>query len=219
MTEDATTFAPIPESRPLKDPRAAKDQLLRGWSALKGTMGLPSDGEALERLAIHDLTIHDAVKRDDPAPMPLNPESPEDRAARQAEFARTQAEERGAIITHAPRGPQLIPILDLPPHLVSARWPFALGRLKRILEGATPAFTADGNIDWRATCSTCGDPKRAYEYMELKSWFDFRLVPQTRRHNPFHGMSSRDAGLKFQAEVENLCDRSSGRLGPWWVPK
>lgn len=219
MNEDATTFAPIPESRPLKDPRAAKDQLLRGWSALKGTMGLPSSGADLERLAVHDLRVHDAVKRDDPAPLPAAVESAEERAARQKAFAAEQAATTGAVITHAPRGPQLVPVLDLPPHLVSSRWPFALGRLKRILEGASPAFAADGSIDWRATCSTCGDPKRAYEYMDLKSWFDFRLTPQTRRHNPFFGMSSRDAGLKFQAEVENLCDRSSGRLGPWWVPK
>lgn len=217
--EGATTFDPIRASVPLSDPRAAKDQLLRGWKPLEGQFGLPSGGDALERLATHDLLVHDAVKRDDGSAPRVNPESPEDRRARQAEFAARAAEQSGVVVAHqAPRF-AIVPVLDLPPHLVSPRWPYALGRLARILEGATPTFTADGAIDWRATTATCGHPRLAYAYMDLRMYFDFRLVPQTQRHNPFWGMSARDAGLKFQAEVENICDRSTGTMHQWWVPK
>lgn len=216
-----TEFAPIPEARPIADPHVAKDQLLRGWKAIEGQFGLPVGGDQLERLATHDLTVYDAVRRDDGPPMPVNPETPDERRARHDEFAAKAAEEHRATVLHAPpKRPALVPALDLPPHLVSPRWPFALGRLRRILEGATPTINpVDCSIDWRATCSTCGDPRRAYEYMELKSNFDFRTVPQTERHNPFWGLSALDAGLKFQSEVERLCDRSTGKLGQWWVPK
>jgi len=32
-------------------------------------------------------------------------------------------------------------------------------------------------------------------------------------------MPKREASMKLAREVEDICDASSGRLGPWQVPK
>ena len=37
--------------------------------------------------------------------------------------------------------------------------------------------------------------------------------------NPFHGLDPIDFGAKFQRMIEDICDRSTSKLGPWWVPK
>jgi len=36
-------------------------------------------------------------------------------------------------------------------------------------------------------------------------------------HNPFRGLSDKDAARMFMRRVYDICDRSTGVLGHWWV--
>lgn len=216
------TWAPVKALKPLETAQQLKDATVRDYTRNAGRPGMPADSAAIERLAVADLTLAERVMSEDP-PAPRKPE-PASRKADRHDQVQAEASKVGARIVRdenaaRPHTQQITPILDLPAHMISPRWPFALGRLRRVLAGAQPQFNADGTTNWPATLATCEDPKRALEYMQLRCYFDFRHVPQTRRHNPFWGMSNRDAALKFQAEVENICDRSAARLGNWWVPK
>ena len=87
--------------------------------------------------------------------------------------------------------------------------------IARILEGATPS------TDLRAACSTATCPDLAYEIMTTYANAVTRGMPRRSgdEANPFFGMSEVDTSRMMQAILEGIADRSSGRLGPWWVPK
>ena len=182
--------------------------------------GMPADAAGIERLAKDDLRLADAYKRDTAEGMaPTEAQRAAAKAASQAAAAE-QAKADGVEITKG-KARELGPQFDLPAEYgTSDRWRLAKGRLARIISGAgMPSRRVDGSFDFAAMTATCEIPALAYRY--LCAWFNFdlRYLPQTARHNPFYGMSSRDASLKLAREVEDICDASSGRLGPWQVPK
>lgn len=211
---------PVAALRPVKDPHELRDRTIRDYTRSMGAPGMPSTAEGIERLALADLALGDAYNRD--APTGFAPTA-EQRAAAKAERDAAQASEmraRGIELTRSkPR--DLGPQLDIPPSIgLSDRWMHAKGRLSAILRGAGPPRRfPSGAFDFRSMTSTCECPDLAYRF--LAAWFDFDLrhVPETARHNPFYGMAHRDASLKLVRVVEDLCDKSTGRLGPWWVPK
>lgn len=104
------------------------------------------------------------------------------------------------------------------PMLVSERWGAAVARLARILQGGVEkrstivaAVTGGGKL-----------AKLAAEYTELWGNYMFRHQPPPlsgKDHNPFRGLSDRDASQKFMRLVEDICDKSTGELGTWYTPK
>jgi hypothetical protein len=213
--------APIAAPRPIVDPLALKERTVRDYTRNAGRPGMPSSAAAIEALAVADLNLSDAYLRDTPKPMAPSP-------AAQAEAKREQRakadalakEQHGVDVT---RGPvrDLGPQLDLPPEYgLSERWQHAKGRLLMIMTGASPPVRfADGTFDFRSMTSTCLAPDLAYRF--LAHWFDFDLrgLPQTAKHNPYYGMSHRDASLKLARLVEDLCDESTKipAFGNWWA--
>ena len=212
-------FAALPTVLPL-DARQLRERTIRDYARNMGAPGMPSTIEEIERLAVADLVLSDAVTRDAPAHIPPTAaQVAEAKVARRQTLAEEQRAKGVELTNEAPR--ELGPQFDLPPEFgTSDRWGHAKGRLAAIVAGAgAPKRFASGAFDFRSMTSTCACPDLAYRFLAAWCDFDLRYVAQTAKHNPFFGMSSRDASLKLARVVEDLCDASTGRLGQWWVPK
>ena len=195
------------------DGLALKDRTVRDYKRAAERAGLPVDMGAIERVAAEDCATYDAVMRNATPTAPAKPD-PEKEAAHAAELDR-QAAAVGGTIDHGDivYEKRTIAALHNRP-LPDSRLAHASGRVLRILQGATPSK------DFRIACSTCECPDLAYELLRLIAQIVTRLQPQRPRDepNPFHGLSEIDASRLYQRRVEDICDRSTGKLGPWWVP-
>jgi hypothetical protein len=222
VTDDSITVdvgpAPIPCSSPLE----LKARMMEDYTSKAGTFGLPKEPSEIERLVLHDLRLADAFRRDEgPVPERVAP-SAEDIAKRRLAAQVAVAEQTGGngalVMGAAPT--EWGPTLDLPPSIaMSERWSLAKGRLVRIMDGASEPVRRGGAYDFRAMTATCGYPAGAYAFLSLWFSFDLRGAVQTRRHNPFYGLSHRDASLKFVRLVEDICDQSTGTsMGSWFTP-
>lgn len=137
----------------------------------------------------------------------MRPDPVADELARTKSRLLKSTEER----TNKPAG-----FLDARPHKVSPRWPYACARIQRILEGAQPAR----GHSFESACKTAAYPRLAQDFMELYSYYLTRDKPAPivgTDHNPFRLMSGRDAVAKFQVLVEKICDRSTAKMGGWYV--
>lgn len=101
------------------------------------------------------------------------------------------------------------------PQSVSERWGYAVARVRRILEGSGGASTFEQGTK-NATM-----PKLAKEFSDLYGYWLTMFAPPppmgTVDPNPFRGLSAKDASRKFIRLVEDICDRSTGVLGSWYV--
>ena len=98
------------------------------------------------------------------------------------------------------------------PRTISPRWSYAVMRIKRILEGHAKATTVEGAIRGAEYAGL------AQQYIETWSFYMFRSKPAPlvgTDHNPFRHLSDGDAIRKFVRMVEDICDRSTGKLGSW----
>lgn len=106
-------------------------------------------------------------------------------------------------------------ILYANPMRISKRWPYAVMRIKRILEGAHRT----SNIEHAVKESEYS--ALAKEYMETWMFYMTRnrpAPPRGRRdHNPYRNLSDTDAARMFVRRVEDVCDKSCRQLGGWWV--
>lgn len=103
-------------------------------------------------------------------------------------------------------------VLHADPRTISKDWPYAVMRIKRILEGAARSSSIEGAV------SGAEYPALAKQYME--TWIYYmtrdRSVPVGKvDHNPFRHLSDGDAMRKFVRFVEDVCDRSTGKLHAW----
>lgn len=209
---------PIRAFRPITDPLELKDRTVRDYTrSMPGLSALD-----IETIAVADLNLSDAFKRDEvPRTPPTEAQKAEAKAQRDAALDAKFAEENLTLTRNAPR--ELGPQFDLPPEYgESERWRSAKARLGRILTGAGPVTRhPDGTYDFRSMTSTCECPGLAYTF--LCHWFDFdlRYEPRTQKHNPYYAMTRREASLKLARLVEDLCDSSTGipGLGAWRTEK
>lgn len=91
------------------------------------------------------------------------------------------------------------------------------GRIKQILRprGDIGAMARRGNTIAESTIE-CTDPKLSLEFLELWTWYmPLRALPSPK--NKFYWMSDGDAAKAFIRGLEDICDRSTARFGPWWV--
>jgi hypothetical protein len=198
--------------------------MLEDYTAKAGTFGLPRDSQSIERLVLHDLNLYDAFKRDEApqqkAPAPTQEDFAASRAKAKAAVAETTNGKGSLDVGGAPT--EWGPTLDLPASVgLSERWMLAKGRIRRVMEGAgLPTKHGDGSMNFHAMTATCGYPAGAYEFLALWFSFDLRGLVQTRKHNPFFGLTHREASLKFVRLTEDICDRSSTTsMGSWFTPK
>lgn len=195
-------------------PLELKDVTVRDYVRDSARMGAPMTVQEAERRALVDCQIYDAVMREQRPTAPAKPD-PEREAAKAAELDK-QAADVGAEINRGQVETKRAPVAALHKrHRPDSRAAYAKGRILRILEGATPSASLE------TACQTATIPSLALEVMRLYSNMvtrGFPRRPQDER-NPFFGMSDLDASQMMQAMLENICDRSTGKLGPWWVPK
>lgn len=100
------------------------------------------------------------------------------------------------------------------PRIISPRWSYAVMRIKRILEGAARAPSVEDAVKGAEHAAL------AQQYMETWAFYMFRSKPAPlvgTDHNPFRHMSDGDAIRRFVRMVEDICDRSTGRLGSWYT--
>lgn len=106
-------------------------------------------------------------------------------------------------------------VLHANPMKISPRWPYAVMRIKRILEGA------HRTSDIEAAVRGSEYSALAREYMETWIYYMTRTRPAPKNgridHNPYRDLSDVDAARMFVRNVENVCDRSVSKLGGWWV--
>lgn len=105
-------------------------------------------------------------------------------------------------------------VLDGNPQLVSEQWGAAVARIKRILEGT------GGSAVFSQAVTNATMPKLAARVIEVWSFYKNRGRPAPARgvdHNPFRGLSNRDAFRMYQRLMMDICDRSTGVLGSWYV--
>ncbi len=94
----------------------------------------------------------------------------------------------------------------------SPKAPFARARLVRILEGSG----ASGEATMAEALKYAAMPGLAREFVNLVVWYKFARHRRSK-WNPFLGLSDGDAAKKFSALIFDICDRSTGRMGHWWV--
>lgn len=221
---DSLEIAAPPELVPLKSAQELKDRTMRDYMRNAGLPGMPSDPREIERLVNADLNLADNYEREEGPPEVKPEESREEQAEnrRLKDFKLNNLLPDNTQIVRNVQSQVFSDFLDLPPEIEnSEKWRLARGRMVRIMEGASAApRTADGRLDFRAMTSTCNYPRGAYELISDMFSFEYRYEYITRKHNPFFGMSKRDASLQFVARAMNICDRSTGTsMGQWFVPK
>jgi hypothetical protein len=101
------------------------------------------------------------------------------------------------------------------PTKVSEKWAKACGRMKRIAETANTSTS-----DLAKAVDTAELGPLVVEVAELWSSWMLRSEPPPKHgidRNPFRGMRTRDALRKFETLAYAICDRSTGKLGHWYV--
>lgn len=162
----------------------------------------------IERVVAADLQVYEAVesaRKAAPAPKPKIDER-EDTAA-------IVARSKGMELYRRPIGADVAdPLLDKDPRKVSAKFPAMMARIKRII-------APRGNVRQRTFTKSLEEmtaPKLAREFLNLFICYQQPSIPV--RGNPFLEMANpRDRARMFLRKVEDICDRSTGSMGPWWV--
>lgn len=100
------------------------------------------------------------------------------------------------------------------PRIIGPRWPYAVMRIARILEGVAKSSNIEHAIEG-------AELKRlAHQYAEAYAFYLTRTRPPPAKgadHNPFRHLSDFDAFRRFIRCVEDICDRSTGKLGSWYT--
>ena len=210
---------PIPALRPPSSPQELRDSMVEDFMVMNRSMGLPDDRPTVERQALTYLHVHDAVQREAPAPPP--PPTREERAAAERDRAK-RLDERAAERhqAHIMRGHErVVSTKNAVMHaktLPTDRWSYAKARIARICEGVI------NHPDIVKATAGCTMPKLAREVFRIQGFVLTRHTPPNQmppgsERNPFFGMSEADYAAKFRRLIEDICDRSTGRLGSWYV--
>ncbi len=165
----------------------------------------------VERIVQADLQIYDAFERERRAAPPPSRAVPDEREDVAARVAR----ERGMTMVRTSQDrwqDSSDAVLDRDPRQVSAKFPAMMARIKRIV-------APRGDVSQRSLTKTLEEltsPKLAREFLNL--FLCYRSPTMRVRGNPFLEVdSARDRARIFLRKVEDICDRSTGSMGPWWV--
>lgn len=214
MTDSVTLR--VPALKPIDNPIKLREATVRDYKGAAERAGVPVSMREIERVALRDCEVYEGVKRAAPAARKQTPEElAEVRRIKRAQLEQ-EAQAAGATTVIDPRKIQMRRVKQM--HAVSKqldRWAYAKGRIARICAGMSRS------TDLVKATSTCEIPHLALAVFRLQADFKirFRQPRPGDEPNPFFGMSDVDAGRLLQRKVEDICDASTGRLGPWLVPK
>lgn len=204
--------------RELLTPRQMYERLVQSYMFSYAAQGKAVEVRDVERQVTEELQIVDAARRNgeltgggqrDTSPSVIRPD---ELAAAQAQTGTVltvdrDPELRGAAHRYRPNA------LHRNPMAVSARWGAAVARIGRILEGAAGGTLVDATKNAQI-------PALAKKWVEVYGFYMTRARAPAFGvvdHNPFRGMSDRDASRAFMRAVEDICDKSTGVLGSWYV--
>lgn len=195
------------------DPRVLRDRMIRGYTQSYARAKIRASAADIEKQVIADCQLVDAARAaGDLSATPKKKAKPKKRSnplieAQHTTNTRLSVNERKQVVRSR--------VLHGNPLAISERWGAAAARISRILEGVRRDTSSlvvaveDAEIGVLAT-----------EYADLWGHFmtRYQAPPLSGNdRNPFRGLSDRDAARKFQRLVEDICDRSTGRLGSWYV--
>ncbi len=191
-----------------------RERTVRDYRRWTERAGAPVDLAAIERQAVADCEVAGRVLAERPAPREAKPD-PAKQAEKAGELERQVAATGSTLVTgnvRVQRRKRTALTQKAPP---ASKWSYAMGRLARILadDGPSPDRAAAGSLK--------------AEIERLRAWAVMRIPKRaahliaTRRAkdevNPFDGVSEMDFNRMFQAKVYAICDKSTGKFGPWWV--
>jgi hypothetical protein len=217
-----TDERPIPALRPAASPQELREWTVEDYTVMARAMGLPSDRETIERQAVSDLSLYDAIQREDyrtPPSAPSPEKQAEERQSRAQNLDVHMAEKHGAQVMRGDE--KVVSQRGKIMHATSAptdRWSNAKARVFRICQGRT------NHPDPVVATSTCEMPKLALALFKIQAFVITRHVPPWKlppgsEANPFFGLKPDEYMKKMQRMIEDVCDKSTGRMGPWHVPK
>lgn len=191
--------------RPLRTAHELKEATLRDYRRNMERIGVTADAGALERLVVNDLQLVDyhnaGVDKTRTAPKP----KPEPKPGPPPE-----ALNRDGLVVYDLKGKAVKrrrSMLSLPSRLVDDKWPYAMGRILRITEGAY----AKKSVAECVATSEC--PELAREVFTLYLHY---INPNPSVKNFFYGLKQADVDRKVKRMVEDICDKSAGKLGQWY---
>ncbi len=189
---------------PLTSPQQVREATVRDYKRNAERAGQSPPVEVLEKLAIADCEMADAYMRG----LDLSPPRKKKPAAEKPSRIIQPKDDIDTQLKAAPAQRDR-PMTYLDFLAISTRWPYAMGRMKRILEGSQP------NRDPIKVAESCEIPDLAVKVLRLqRNWL---MRNRDSRHNPFRGLNQRDALRLYVRAVEDICDQSTRRLGPWLV--
>lgn len=164
----------------------------------------------VERIVAEDLRIYEAVEREKKVapPKAAIADEREDTAAIVA-GAHGMSLTRTTVNEAADRRD---PILDRDPRKVTLKFPAMMARIKRIMEPR-------GEVRQRTLAKSLEEvaaPSLARRFVNLFICYQSPSMPV--KANPFRDVANpRDRARMFLRGVEDICDASTGAMGPWWV--
>lgn len=177
-----------------------KETLVEDYLDIARKNGVNPSSSDVEKLAIGDLTLTDAVER---TAKPIAKPKP-DSTAPIAAKAQNLASETGWELTKKPLQPQRARrsanFLNRRPQ--NPKQAAAIMRLGQILQPASWFRPSEG-LDYVI-------PALAQSFAEMMQRLDRGLVE-------FQGKSDIDCERIAWRHIEDLCDKSTGKLGHWWV--
>ena len=179
-------------------PEWVRDTMIEDHKYRTQALGLDVSSTAIERMVQEDLRTFEAVKREqalDPKPAKKEPKK-----NRKKETVEGLAAEKGWEVKSKPVS--LDPLLDRPAHKLDAKWSCAVARLKRILSPES-LFRPSREMDYQGR-------ELALSYIRMHLRFQHRT-------GEFRDLNDRDCRRCYRRFVEDLCDKSVGKFGPWWV--
>lgn len=178
--------------------------------------GATPDMGSIERQVLADLAMvdqYEAEQASKPAPVAAPPKP---RDIRTDELDKECADKNlRAYVKDNPTDKPGDMICDAVPK--SERAVRMFGRIKQIMRprGDIAAMARKGNTIAECTIE-CTDPALSLEFLELWTWYmPLRGLPSPK--NRFYWLSDGDAAKAFIRGLEDICDKSVGKFGPWWV--
>lgn len=192
------------EKRTSPDPIWVKETLVEDYKAQAEQRGVTPSAADVERIVLEDLRISDAVDRE---AKPAAPRKPVERPAEPSRRVTNLAESLGWRVykrgsPDAPARRTHADFLGRPPKTEKQR--AIIVRMGRLLAQESPVRLSRTTDFVGRAC--------AEDFVKL-------IVDLKEQRGEFLGKSPRDCERIFWARAQDICDRSTGKHGQWWVPK
>lgn len=191
------------EYRPNPSPHWVKDTMIEDYLGVAHRNGESPSASDVERLAISDLGIAEAVMRHSKRSAPRKAPDP---MAKPNEVVKDLAAGLGFDVTKRPLAPRkkarFNGFMDKPP--ANQKQAAAIMRLGEILKPAS-MFRPSKEFDYTI-------PRLAQRFAEAMQRLDLGT-------GEFAGQGKEECERIVWRLIEDICDQSVSRMGGWWVPK